>query len=86
MFLQLKRSGKFDKLEGLIVGGFTDSKDTERPFGKSVEEIIYNHIKEYNFPVCFNFPVSHGIENYALKVGLQYKLNVSAEGVSLKEV
>src|SRR6476620_11177145 len=36
MMIQLKRSGKFKKLAGLIIGGFTDMKDTERPFGKSI--------------------------------------------------
>ena len=35
MLYQLKRSGKLDKLAGLIIGGFTDMKDTERPFGKT---------------------------------------------------
>ncbi|HYO23187.1 MAG TPA: LD-carboxypeptidase, partial [Flavisolibacter sp.] len=62
MLLQLKRSGKFDKLEGLIIGGFTDCKDTERPFGKAAYEIIYEQVKEYGFPVSFDFPVSHSKE------------------------
>ena len=35
MFYQLKRGGKLDKLAGLIIGGFTEMKDTERPFGKT---------------------------------------------------
>lgn len=85
MFLQLKRAGKFDKLAGLIIGGFTDVKDTERPFGKGVYEIIYEHIKEYNYPVCFGFPVSHEKENYALKVGVEYGLNINKDAVHLME-
>ncbi|HET9433754.1 MAG TPA: LD-carboxypeptidase, partial [Chitinophagaceae bacterium] len=40
MMYQLKRSGKLDKLAGLIVGGFTDMKDTETPFGQTAYEII----------------------------------------------
>ena len=60
LLLQLKRSGKFKKLAGLIIGGFTDSKDTDRPFGASAHEIIYEQVKQYKFPVCFDFPVSHG--------------------------
>ncbi len=34
---------------------------------KTVEEIIHELVQEYDYPVCFNFPVSHGKENYALK-------------------
>jgi muramoyltetrapeptide carboxypeptidase len=85
MLLQLKRAKKFDKLGGLIVGGFTDSKDTERPFGKTVEEIIKEAVNEYDFPVCFGFPVSHEKENLALKVGVGYKLKVGKTRVSLEE-
>ncbi len=85
MLLQLKRSGKLAKLAGLIVGGFTDMKDTERPFGKTVYEIISDIVKEYDYPVCFGFPVSHSTENYALKVGIGYKLKVTKSKVSLEE-
>lgn len=85
MLHQLKRSGKFSKLAGLIIGGFTDMKDTERPFGKTVYEIIQELIKEYDYPVCFDFPVSHSDRNYALKIGVGYKLKVSKSKVSLEE-
>ncbi|HET9056111.1 MAG TPA: LD-carboxypeptidase [Chitinophagaceae bacterium] len=85
MLYQLKRNGKLDKLAGLIIGGFTDMKDTERPFGKSVEEIIKEVTSEYKYPVCFNFPVSHGKENYALKIGVGYKLKVGKNKVILEE-
>lgn len=86
MMHQLKRSGKLNMLAGLIVGGFTDAKDTERPFGKSVQEVIFDIVKEYDYPVCFNFPVSHGKENYALKIGGRYVLNVGNKSVTLKEL
>jgi muramoyltetrapeptide carboxypeptidase len=85
MMYQLKRSGKLDKLAGLIVGGFTDVKDTERPFGQTVHEIIRDAVAEYNYPVCFDFPVSHGKENYALKIGVGYKLKVGKGKVTLEE-
>jgi len=86
MLLQLKRSGKLDKLAGLVIGGFSDMKDTERPFGKRIQEIIYDQVKEYRFPMCFNFPVSHDKENYALKIGAKYSLHVQSDAVKLEEI
>lgn len=77
MLYQLKRCNKLSKLAGLIVGGFTDNKDTERPFGQTAYEIIRDAVKEYKYPVCFGFPVSHEKENYALKVGVEYKLKIN---------
>jgi len=85
MLVQLERNGKLKKLAGLVIGGFTDMKDTERPYGKAVYDIIQEHVKKYDYPVCFNFPVSHGRENDALKIGAEYKLAVTASGVTLKE-
>jgi muramoyltetrapeptide carboxypeptidase len=86
MLLQLKRAGKLDKLAGLVIGGFTDNKDTERPFGKEVHEIIHDQVKDYDYPICFGFPVSHEKENYALKVGGRYQLAVEEVNVTLTEL
>lgn len=85
MLYQYKRSGKLARLAGLIVGGFTECKDTERPFGKTAYEIIHEIVAEYNYPVCFDFPVSHTERNYALKVGATYELRVDATGSLLAE-
>lgn len=85
MLVQLKRSNKLAKLAGLIVGGFTDVKDTERPFGKNVYEIILDAVREYDYPVCFDFPVSHEKENFALKIGVGYKLKITKSKVTLEE-
>jgi muramoyltetrapeptide carboxypeptidase len=85
MLRQLKRTGKLDKLAGLIVGSFTDMKDTDRPFGKSIYEVIAELIDEYKYPVCYGFAVGHCKENYALKVGLQYELIVGKNLSKVKE-
>ena len=86
MMYQLKRSGKLDDLSGLIVGKFTEMKDTTIPFGQRAEEVIRDIVKEYDYPVCFNFPVSHEKENYALKIGVKYRLTVSGTSTELKEL
>ncbi len=86
MLHQLKRSGKLKNLAALIVGHFTDMQDTDRPFGKTIYEIISDIVAEYNYPVCYDFPVGHGNENVALKVGVKYNLNVNKKGASLVEL
>jgi muramoyltetrapeptide carboxypeptidase len=85
MMRQLKRAGKLEKLAGLIIGHFSETKDTERPFGQTAYEIIYNVVKEYDYPISYGFPVSHDTENYALKVGIGYKLKVGKSKVTLEE-
>lgn len=85
MMIQLKRNGKLDGLKGLIIGRFSEMKDTTVPYGKSVEQVIHEIVKDADYPVCFNFPVGHQDENYALKVGCKYELQVASDGVRLKE-
>jgi muramoyltetrapeptide carboxypeptidase len=85
MMIQLKRSGMLQQLAGLVIGGFSEMKDTTTPFGSDVFSAIHSHIKEYTYPVCFDFPVSHEKNNYALKVGLVHQLSVSTNKVVLKE-
>ena len=84
MLIQLDRAGKLKDLAGLVLGGFTDNKDTIRPFGATIEEILGHRIAAYPFPVCFGFPVSHDPENMALTVGATYELKVGKD-VWLKE-
>jgi muramoyltetrapeptide carboxypeptidase len=84
MMLTLKRAGKLDNLSGLILGGFTEMEDTTRPFGQTVEEIIFDKVREYDYPVCFNFPAGHQDINNTLTLGATHQLVVSDTGGSLK--
>ncbi|MES2477858.1 MAG: LD-carboxypeptidase [Bacteroidota bacterium] len=84
MMYNLKRSGKLDGLKGLLLGSFTDIEDTERPFGQSLEEIIFDKVREYDFPVAFNFPCGHDVENVTLMLGVAHRLKVTEEGSSLE--
>lgn len=86
MLYQLKRAGKIHKPEGIIIGSFTDCKDTERPFGKNAYEIIRDILAEYDFPVCYGFPVGHETANYTMKCGVQHQLKVTNGRVTLVEV
>lgn len=59
MLVQLKRAKKLQQLSGLVVGHMTTLKETELPFGESIETIIMNQVGEYNYPVGLGFPIGH---------------------------
>ncbi len=87
MFWTLKRSGKLAELKGLTIGGFKIKKDDEgEEFGKTVEEIVMEKVKEYNYPVCFDFPVGHQKNNFALKCGIMHQLTVQSNECILTEI
>ena len=84
MIISLKRAGILAGLKGLIIGGFTDLKDNDIPFGQTAEQIIMDHVKEFDYPVCFNFPAGHIEDNRALIFGRGVILKVEDSLVSLK--
>ena len=85
MMMQLKRAGKLSQLAGLVFGGFTELKDTHSPFGADIYTILADAVKEYDYPVCFDFPVGHTPSNYAYKCGMPHTLTVTPRTVTLKE-
>ena len=83
MMMNLKRSGKLDNLKGMIVGGMSDMNDNDIPFGKTADEIILQHTKDYDFPICFGFPTGHLNDNRTIVFGVKSLLEISAKKVRL---
>ena len=83
MIMNLKRNGKFENLKALIIGGMNDMNDNDIPFGKTAEQIILEHTKKYNFPICFGFPAGHINDNSAIVFGVKSLLEISAKKVRL---
>jgi muramoyltetrapeptide carboxypeptidase len=83
MLFNLKRSGWLNGLAGLVVGSFTDGRETTEPFGQSEQEMIWDKVKEYDYPVAFGFPAGHQKENYALRFGMEHRLRLEGRQASL---
>jgi muramoyltetrapeptide carboxypeptidase len=88
MFWNLLRCGKLKLLKGLIVGGFRikATDDPAEEFGKTLQEIVLEKVKGLGYPVCFDFPVGHQKNNFALKCGVKHRLLVNQMGSQLQEL
>ena len=85
IMMNLKRNGKLKNIKALIIGGMSDMNDNTIPFGKTAEEIILEYIKEFDFPICFNFPAGHLDDNRVLVFGKESILEINENGVILKQ-
>lgn len=86
MMRLLKRAGKLAKLQGLIIGAFNEISEEKIPFGQTPEEIILDLVKEYDYPVCFNFPTGHIDDNRAMVLGKTVNLTVDLNKVDFRYI
>lgn len=75
MLHNLRLSGVFDKIAGLVVGEFTDCKDDPK-MGCTLMESIRQVVEPYDFPVLFDYPSGHIDSNYPLLLGATYHMVV----------
>jgi muramoyltetrapeptide carboxypeptidase len=84
MIRQLKRSGALSDLKGLVVGQFTEMVDNSTPFGKSAEEIIFEAVSEWTYPLAFDAPIGHVVENISAIHGANAELKVLEDKILIR--
>ncbi len=82
MMYNLKLGGVLERLSGLIIGQFTEYEE-DRSLGKDVYGALADLVKEYDYPVCFNFPVGHVDYNLPLVNGAEVELTVGNKTADL---
>ncbi len=83
MFLHLKRTGVLEQIKGLVIGEFSDLKDTGRPFGFSLEDIIHEHTAGLDIPIIMSAPFGHGKTLYTFPIGGKVSLKANEKSISM---
>jgi len=83
MIYTMDRSGILKSLKGLVIGQMTEILDNKDPFGKTSYQLIYDIVKKYDYPICFNFPIGHSSQNQPVIIGKEVELNVTTESSSI---
>jgi muramoyltetrapeptide carboxypeptidase len=82
MMVQLKRAGALDGVKGIVLGYFTDLKDTTPSFGTTVEEIVRSHAP-ITVPIIAGYPAGHARPNLPIPFGVEARLQVKDGSCSL---
>lgn len=82
MMYNLKLGGVLDKLSGLIIGRFTEYEEN-MSLGKDLYGALADLVKEYDYPICFGFPVGHVTMNVPMINGARVTLKVAKKEVKL---
>lgn len=81
---QLKLAGIFDQISGLIVGQFSEYEEDDKMY-EPLYQSIFSIVKEYNFPMAFNFPVGHVKQNFPLIMGKTANLTIKENHLDFKQ-
>ena len=84
MMMNLKRNGYFDGVKAVIVGGMTSMNDNDIPWGKDALQIIQDVLKDYKFPIIYEFPAGHIKDNRALILGKTVSIDVNDKEAVVK--
>ncbi len=79
---QLRLSGALDRLNGMLIGQFTDYKPDDNH--RRMEDMIAEALRPYDMPVAFGLPFGHVDHNIPLVESSYATLDVTPEKVSLK--
>ena len=82
MMVQLKRAGALEGVKGIVLGYFTDLKDTTPRFGTTVEEIVRAHAP-IGVPIIAGYPAGHARPNLPIPFGVEARLQVKDSTCSL---
>jgi len=83
MLANLKLAGWFNKLSGVVVGGFDNTKDDpDSPFGFTLEDIIREHFDGLDIPIIMDAPFGHADKLCAMPLGGEAKLEAEKGQIS----
>jgi len=89
MLTHFKQAGKFDRCRGVVFDklGSVKPADYKPGFNSSlsVEEVIHNIFKDYDFPVCVGLSLGHIKDKPTLPLGIKARLDADKGRLALLE-
>ena len=77
MLVQMRTSGMFDQINGLIIGELEDIRDQEVRFGRGTDEIILDICGDLDIPIVSNFPCGHGKYQATLPISITTEIDTT---------
>lgn len=85
MCQSFRKARIWENISGLIIGQFSNIKQTENEYGMSIEELFLEQVQIRKIPVLFDFPLGHEPYNFAMICGAEMELTINDWGEYLVE-
>lgn len=86
MLMHLKLIGALDKINGMVSGNLTECVERKyKERNSSIDEIILDHCKDYDFPILYNCDFGHNCQNATLPLGVKATIDTYNNKFSIDE-
>lgn len=85
MIQALALAGAFSQINGLIVGGMTDLKETAVPTNWDFRDLLLEQLQFRQIPVAFDVPIGHIDDNRAVICGRKATFEVNENNVIFRQ-
>ncbi|MBN1568877.1 MAG: LD-carboxypeptidase [Acidobacteria bacterium] len=83
MLTHLHLAGKLQSLAGVLLGSFLDCESAQGNYHSS--DVLRDILAKLHVPIMANFPAGHGIENWAIPLGVRVRMDSNAGTITLLE-
>ncbi len=82
---QVKQTGIFDAINGLIIGNFIDCdvENEDKPHFQ-IKEVLSDYFAGKPYPVIYDFPYGHGMIKVSMPVGVDAVLDTESKSLRFK--
>ncbi len=81
MFAQLKNAGVFEKVNGMLLGNFSEITKDDPSY--ELDEVVHQYFSSMNIPVITNFPFGHSIPKATLPIGARVGMNTRTRSIKI---
>jgi muramoyltetrapeptide carboxypeptidase len=86
MLTSLRLAGKLANLAALVIGGMNKMNEIRIPWGRTIEETVYDIVKDYDYPVLSGFPAGHVPDNRAFYIGRNATIKIEGKKATLSHL
>lgn len=83
LLAQLRLAGKLDRLQGVVLGQFTDCQPADTQTSGTLDEVFEHYFTGLQVPVLADYPVGHIDRNLTIPLGLRVSLDATARQIRL---
>lgn len=84
MLQQLKQAGKFEHLQGVVIGDFARATPEDLERSLTLKQVFHDYFHQEDFPVVGGFKIGHCLPHFAVPLGVNAYLSADERTLTVE--